>query len=43
MKRTIVTGSSGLIGAEAVVFFDRLGWEVHGVDNSDILRELTDR
>jgi CDP-paratose 2-epimerase len=34
VKRTIVTGSSGLIGSEAVVFFDQLGWDVHGVDNN---------
>src|SRR5215813_3572929 len=34
VKRAIVTGSSGLIGSEAVMFFDQLGWEVHGVDNN---------
>jgi CDP-paratose 2-epimerase len=34
MKRAIVTGSSGLIGSEAVVFLDARGWEVHGVDNN---------
>jgi CDP-paratose 2-epimerase len=34
MKRVLVTGSSGLIGSEAVTFFDELGWEVHGVDNN---------
>ncbi len=34
MKRVIVTGSSGLIGSEAVMFFDQLSWEVHGVDNN---------
>jgi CDP-paratose 2-epimerase len=34
VKRTLVTGSSGLIGSEAVVFFDQLGWDVHGVDNN---------
>jgi CDP-paratose 2-epimerase len=33
-KRVIVTGSSGLVGSEAVAFFDRRGWEVHGVDNN---------
>jgi len=32
--RVLVTGSSGLIGSEAVEHFDRLGWEVHGVDNN---------
>lgn len=30
----LVTGSSGLIGSEAVVFFDRLGCRVTGVDNN---------
>jgi CDP-paratose 2-epimerase len=30
----LVTGSSGLIGSEAVVFFDRLGFPVTGVDNN---------
>ncbi len=34
MKRVIVTGSSGLIGSEAVTFFDNLGLEVVGVDNN---------
>ena len=34
-KRTaIVTGSSGLIGSEAVTALDERGWEVHGVDNN---------
>jgi CDP-paratose 2-epimerase len=32
--RLLVTGSSGLIGSEAVEHFDRLGWDVHGVDNN---------
>jgi len=30
----LVTGSSGLIGSEAVEYFDRLGWVVHGMDNN---------
>jgi CDP-paratose 2-epimerase len=30
----LVTGSSGLIGSEAVVFFDKLGFAVTGVDNN---------
>ena len=30
----LVTGSSGLIGSEAVTFLDRDGWLVHGVDNN---------
>jgi CDP-paratose 2-epimerase len=34
MKKAIVTGSSGLIGSEAVSFLDERGWEVHGVDNN---------
>jgi CDP-paratose 2-epimerase len=33
-RRLLVTGSSGLIGSEAVSFFDARGWEVHGVDNN---------
>lgn len=33
-RRVLVTGSSGLIGSEAVTYFDRRGWEVHGVDNN---------
>ena len=34
MKRAMITGSSGLIGSEAVTFFDSRGWDVHGVDNN---------
>ena len=34
MRRVLVTGSSGLIGSEAVTFFDERGWEVHGIDNN---------
>ena len=30
----LITGSSGLIGSEAVTFFEQRGWEVHGVDNN---------
>ena len=33
-KTVLITGSSGLIGSEAVTFFDERGWEVHGVDNN---------
>ena len=33
-KTALVTGSSGLIGSEAVAFFDARGWRVHGVDNN---------
>ncbi|MGA1790109.1 MAG: NAD-dependent epimerase/dehydratase family protein [bacterium] len=34
MRRVLITGSSGLIGSEAVLFFDQAGWDVHGVDNN---------
>lgn len=34
MKRMVVTGSSGLIGSEAVLFFDARGWQVTGLDNN---------
>ena len=33
-KTILVTGSSGLIGSEAVEHFDRQGHHVHGVDNN---------
>ena len=29
-----MTGSSGLVGSEAVEFLDRRGWRVHGLDNN---------
>ncbi|MEA2697788.1 MAG: CDP-paratose 2-epimerase, partial [Myxococcales bacterium] len=32
--RVLVTGSNGLIGSEAVTYFDKLGAEVTGVDNN---------
>jgi len=32
--RILVTGSSGLVGSEAVEHFDRQGHEVHGLDNN---------
>src|SRR5580704_16007607 len=34
MKTVLVTGSSGLIGSEAVAYFDERGARVHGVDNN---------
>ncbi len=34
MQQVLVTGSAGLIGSEAVTFFDGLGCDVHGVDNN---------
>lgn len=33
-KTVLVTGSSGLIGSEAVEHFDRQGHDVHGIDNN---------
>jgi len=33
-KTILITGSSGLIGSEAVEHFDRQGHEVHGIDNN---------
>ena len=33
----LVTGSSGLIGSEAVEFFDRLEFRVTGADNHDVI------
>ena len=33
-KTIVITGSSGLIGSEAVIHFDRLGYHVLGVDNN---------
>jgi CDP-paratose 2-epimerase len=32
--RVLVTGSSGLIGSEAVTFFDDMGFEIHGIANN---------
>lgn len=32
--KVLVTGSAGLIGSEAVTFFDRMGAQVDGVDNN---------
>lgn len=34
MKKIVVTGSTGLLGSEAVDFFREKGWEVVGVDNN---------
>ncbi|NQT16656.1 MAG: NAD-dependent epimerase/dehydratase family protein [Planctomycetes bacterium] len=34
MKRVLVTGSSGLIGSEAVEHYSRAGCQVHGIDNN---------
>ncbi len=34
LKKILVTGSSGLIGSEACVYFSAKGFEVHGIDNN---------
>jgi len=34
MNKLLVTGSSGLIGSEAVSYFDSQGWQVWGLDNN---------
>ena len=33
-----MTGSSGLIGSEAVTYFEARGWSVHGLDNNQRLQ-----
>jgi CDP-paratose 2-epimerase len=34
MNSVLITGSSGLIGSEAVTYFDARSWKVYGVDNN---------
>jgi CDP-paratose 2-epimerase len=34
MAKILITGSSGLVGSEAMSFFKEKGWEVVGVDNN---------
>lgn len=34
MTTVLITGSSGLIGSEAVTYFDQRGWRVLGADNN---------
>ena len=34
MKTVVVTGSSGLIGSEAVLYYDSLGYRIIGIDNN---------
>ena len=34
MKNIIVTGSSGLIGSEVCIHFEKSGYAVHGIDNN---------
>ena len=33
-KTALITGSSGLVGSEAVSFLAQRGWTVHGIDNN---------
>lgn len=33
-KKILITGSAGLIGSEAALFFGTLGFEVYGIDNN---------
>ena len=32
--KLLITGSSGLIGSEAVTYYDNRGYDVHGIDNN---------
>lgn len=34
MKKALITGSAGLIGSEAVIFFADKGYKIHGIDNN---------
>lgn len=34
MMKILITGSLGLVGTEAVTFFQKKGWEVVGIDNN---------
>jgi CDP-paratose 2-epimerase len=34
MKTILITGVAGLIGSEVAAYFDKLGWQVAGVDNN---------
>src|SRR3954465_8438920 len=34
VKKALITGSSGLIGSEVFIDFNRRGFEIHGVDNN---------
>lgn len=33
-KKVLITGSGGLVGSEAVHFYARKGYEIHGIDNN---------
>ncbi len=35
MKSVLVTGSAGLIGSEACIFFGERGFKVYGIDNNE--------
>lgn len=34
MKKILVTGSSGLVGSEVCLYFSKLGYKIHGIDNN---------
>lgn len=34
MKKILITGSSGLVGSEACIYFAGKGFEIHGIDNN---------
>jgi len=34
MKKILITGSNGLVGSEAIKFFEKKNWKVVGVDNN---------
>lgn len=34
MKKILVTGSSGLVGSEVCLYFSKLDYKVHGIDNN---------
>lgn len=34
MKNILVTGSSGLIGSEVCIYFSKIGFKIHGLDNN---------
>lgn len=34
LKKVLITGSAGLVGSEAVKFFEEKGWKVYGMDSN---------
>src|SRR3990167_7864216 len=40
MKKVLITGSTGLVGSEAVKFFREKGWDVVGIDNNQRAKAL---